>query len=72
MTPEELKDLLRHEPFEPFRIRLTSGDAYDVRDPNTVALGKHRMFIAFAERDIDRWVSIGYLHIAAIESLQAA
>ena len=40
MNANELRGLLNHEPFEPFRIRLSSGDAYEVRDPNSVAVGK--------------------------------
>ena len=55
---------------EAFRIRLTSGDGYEVRDPNSVALGRSRLFIAFC--DSDRWTFVPYLHIAAIESVQPA
>ena len=70
MNPDEIRELPRREPFEPFRIRLTSGDAYDIRDPNTVALGKNRVFVAF--RGADKWTFFAYLRIAAVESLQAA
>jgi len=70
MNRDEIRGLLRREPFEPFRIKLTSGDSYDVRDPNAVALGKNRVFIPFP--DADRWTFFAYLHIAAVESLQAA
>jgi len=66
MNPDEIRNLLRHDPFEPFRIKLSSGDVYDVRDPNSVALGKNRLFIAFPEGD--SWTFIPYLHIAAVES----
>ncbi len=62
--------MLRRDPFEPFRIRLTSGDSYEIRDPNAVALGKNRAFVAFS--DADRWAAFPYLHIAAVESLRAA
>jgi len=70
MNADEIRELLRREPFEPFRIKLTSGDAYDIRDPNSVALGRNRAFVAFP--DTDRWTFFAYLHIAAVESLQAA
>jgi hypothetical protein len=70
MNANEIRDLLRRDPFEPFRIKLTSGDSYDIRDPNAVALGKSRVFIAFP--DTDTWTFFSYLHIAAVESLQAA
>ncbi len=67
MTADEIRELLRRDPFEPFRIRLTSGDHYDIADPNSVALGQRRLFIAFT--DADRWAACAYLHVAAVESL---
>jgi hypothetical protein len=70
MNSEEIRDLLRRDPFEPFRIKLTSGDAYEVRDPYTVAVMKNRLFIAFPEGE--RWTFCPCLHIAAVESLRVA
>jgi hypothetical protein len=67
MNPNEIRELLRREPFEPFRIRLTSGDSYEIRDPNSLALGKSRMFSAFP--DSEQWAFCPYLHVAAHESL---
>jgi hypothetical protein len=67
MKPDEMRDLLQREPFEPFRIRLGSGDSYPISDPNSIALGKNRMFIAFS--DSDRWAACPYLHVAAVESI---
>jgi hypothetical protein len=69
MTADEVRTLLDRHPFEPFRIRLTSGDAYDVRDPHSVPLMRNRLFLALPT---DRSVLVTYLHIAAIESPQAA
>ena len=69
MTADEVRTLLDRHPFEPFRIRLTSGDAYDVQDPHSVALMKNRLFLALPT---DRSVLVPYLHIAALESVQAA
>jgi hypothetical protein len=68
MNSDEIRELLRRDPFEPFYIRLTSGDAYVVRDPQSVALGERRVFIAFP--DSDRQAFFAYLHIAAIETLE--
>jgi hypothetical protein len=68
MNADEIRELLRREPFEPFRFHLTSGDTYEVRDPNCVALGARRVFIAFS--DADRQAFFPYLHIAALETLE--
>ncbi len=64
MNADEIRELLRREPFEAFRFRLTSGDAYEIRDPNCVALGKRRVFVAFTDSDAQAFFP--YLHIAAI------
>ncbi len=67
MSSDEIRELLNRDPFEPFRFHLTSGDKYEIRDPNCVALGARRVFIAFT--DADRQAFFPYLHISAIETL---
>jgi hypothetical protein len=67
MGTDDLRDLLTRDPFEPFRVRHTSGDHYDIRDPLTVALMKSRLFIALPRSDQSAYVP--YLHIAALETL---
>jgi len=66
MVRQELDELLRRQPFEPFAIRLTSGDRYEVQDSVLVALLKSGIFIA--QRNSDRRVIVPFLHIAAIET----
>src|SRR5207249_4891820 len=34
MTPQELRDTLRRQPFEPFRLVMTDGAGYDIRHPD--------------------------------------
>lgn len=67
MTADEIRERLNRDPFEPFRFLLTGGHTYDIRDPNSVALGAKRVFIAFT--DADRQAFFPYLHVAAIETL---
>ncbi len=67
MNPDEIRELLRRDPFEPFRFHLTSGHTYEIRDPNSVALGQRRVFVAFPHTD--RQVFFPYPHIAAVETL---
>jgi hypothetical protein len=67
MTSDDLRDALKREPFEPLRIRVTSGDHYDIRDPLSAAMMKSRLFIALPHSD--RSVFIPHLHIAAVETL---
>lgn len=67
MSATELRELLNRDPFEPFRVHLTSGTSYDIRDPNSMAVGKNRAFVFFTDRD--GWAFMSYLHVAAVESL---
>ena len=67
MATDDLRELLTRDPFQPFRVRLTSGDHYDIRSPLSAALMKSRLFIALPNSD--RTVYVPYLHIAALETL---
>ena len=67
MVIADIRDRLAREPFEPFRIRSSSGETYPVADPFSVALMRTKVFIAMPRSD--RWVELSYLHVAALESL---
>ncbi|MBI4716466.1 MAG: hypothetical protein HY763_01560 [Planctomycetes bacterium] len=67
MISDQLRELLRREPFKPFRLVLSSGRHYDVRNPELVVPMRSEVFIAFP--DGDRWTHLPYLHIAAIEAV---
>jgi hypothetical protein len=67
MIAKDLRELLEREPFVPFRLVLTSGKHFDVRNPRTTALMKREIFIALP--DGERWSLVPFLHIASIETL---
>jgi hypothetical protein len=67
MNSNEIRELLSREPFQPFRINVTSGDSYEVRNPNLAVPMRTRLFIA--EPNSDHWTLVAYLHISAVEAL---
>lgn len=67
MTRETIRDMLTHDPFEPFRMFTSAGEAFDVRDPQIVALIKSEVFIAHPNSD--RRTFLPLHHIAAIDTL---
>jgi hypothetical protein len=67
MTADELREFLEREPFEPVRVRLSSGDAYEIRNPGLAVVMRSRLFIA--SPGTDRWTLIPFLHIAAVKTL---
>ncbi len=63
---EELHELLKADPFEPFRIATTGGDKYQVRNPHNIVIMRDRIFYAYPKND--KWVFIRKNQISAIES----
>lgn len=68
MNANEIRELLDRDASQPFRVRVTSGASYDVRQPGLVMPLKSRLFLA--EPNSDHWTLIPYLHISAIETLR--
>ena len=66
MTSDSIVEMLERDPFEPFRICLSSGESYEVKNPHMVALLKSKVFVALPA---DRSTFVSYLHIAALETL---
>jgi hypothetical protein len=51
-------------------IVLSNGTTYEIVNPELVVVMKSEVFVAFPGED--RWAFVPLLHIAAIETLQAA
>ncbi len=72
MNPRALETLIKHKPFEPFELVLSSGDRYRVDHPENCMLLKEKIVVAFdASRKRgelpDDFAILSYLHIAAAE-----
>lgn len=66
MIAENIGELLRREPFIPFRVILTSGGAYEIANPALVMVLKYEVFIAFP--DGERWAHVPFEQIASVET----
>ena len=62
---DEIIELLNKEPFAAFSITLTSGQRFDVTNPNLVALGETLMHIFFPRSD--RYAALRLNQIASTE-----
>jgi hypothetical protein len=72
MRPEDIRELLQHKPFQPFRLTLTDGRMYEVRHPEMAMVGRSAVAIGLpASNDptpiYDRLVTVSLLHIMQIE-----
>lgn len=75
MVPEELRDTLRHQPFEPFRIVLTDGASYDIHHPDLLWVGQRTVYVGLTGQPgqtlFERAVKVDLLHITRVEPLDA-
>lgn len=69
MNADAIREFLRREPFEPFVIRLSSGENHEVWHPECLIVGANRA-VVYEPKD-DRFVFCSLLHINAVEALQA-
>jgi hypothetical protein len=74
MRAEDIRDLLKRQPFIPFRIYLTDGKTYDITHPELVFLVKHYFEVAVGfdplsgiPEKVDR---CSMLHIVRTEDLK--
>ncbi len=72
MRMQELQDTLKKTPFEPFRIRLSDGQSYDVRHPEFAGLTRHSLYVGVSPDEDDapeRMVQCDLLHVVTIEPI---
>ena len=69
MTPNEVRDALRKQPFEPFRIRLTTGQTYEIRHPEFAAVTQTRLFVGEPHENgfPESMVQCDLMHVVALE-----
>ena len=61
MTMESIREFIRREPFEPFVVRLSSGEAHEILHPECVAITKSKVVITYPEED--RVVHCSLIHV---------
>ena len=72
MTLEAIREYLFRRPFEPFQIRLSNGDSYDIRHPDQAMPLRSGLLVGLPtpEGEIsDRFARVSYLHVAAIHNV---
>ena len=72
MTPETIQKQLLHQPFQPFRVHLSDGSAYEVRQPEMVLVMQREVIIALpkpGEQFPKELVYCDLLHITRVEPM---
>ena len=73
MTVQTFRELLSQRPFRPFRLVMSSGQAYEVRHPEMALLTRSDMLVGVGE--IDEGVAAEFricslLHVTTVEPIQ--
>ena len=76
MRAPEVREFVRRQPFQPFRITLTDGRTYDVLHPELAMVGHRVVAVGLTRANgpefiFDRLVTISFLHIMQIEPILA-
>lgn len=72
MNIDTLRDQVRKQPFEPFRVYLTDGSHYEVRHPEMIAVSRRDVAIPLGPRKgevADRLAICDPLHIVRVEPI---
>ena len=72
MTPDTIQKHLLRQPFEPFRVCLSDGASYEVRQPEMVLVMQREVLIALpdsGERFPKNLVYCDLLHITRLEPI---
>jgi hypothetical protein len=77
MRPEDIRDLLKAQPFRPVRFTLTDGTSYDVRHPELVNVGRSTVFLGIPNAEekepiFDNFRIISLLHIMQAQPVDTA
>ena len=74
MTAETLREWMQRRPFQPFRLKTSDGEAYDVRHPEMAFLTRAEIVIGLSERNgiPSRHRTVSLLHVTAIEPIDAS
>jgi hypothetical protein len=76
VAPEELRDVLRTQPFQPFRLVMTDGQAYEIRHPDLLWVGRRSAMVGLTGQPgrtfYERAVQVDLLHVIRLEPLERA
>jgi hypothetical protein len=70
MNADTVREWLNRQPFEPFELRPSNGENYQIRHQELFAIGKNRIIVV--DPNTDRVVHVALVHINSIEASQRA
>jgi len=73
MTYRKLGEYVAAEPFRPFRIRMASGQAFDIRHPEMILVGRVsvRIYSLTGDDQNEKWHDVSMLLMETVEPLDS-
>ncbi len=75
MAPEELRDMLKQQPFEPFRLVMTDGVSFEIRHPDLLMVGHRTATVGVTGHPdqvlYERTIKVDLLHVIRVEPVKA-
>jgi hypothetical protein len=76
MSSEELRDAIRRQPFEPFRLVMTDGVGFDIRHPDLLWVGRRSAMVGLTgepgQTFYERAVQVDLRHVIRLEPVEPA
>jgi hypothetical protein len=73
MRPDDVREHLDRRPFQPFRIHLSNGIFFDVRQPHLASVMRSTVHIGLPlEGNMQRFAVVALVHVVWIEVLLPA
>jgi len=77
MRPEDILQFLRKRPFEPFRIHMSDGSAFEIQHPELAIVERSKVLVGVAGRrgpdgPVERTVFCALIHITRVEPVNGS
>jgi len=74
MTSRKLVEYVAAEPFRPFRVKMASGQSFDIRHPEMILVGRKsaRLYWATGDGLHEKWHDLSLMLLETIEPIDAS
>ncbi len=75
MSQQDMLEMLKQRPFQPFRIHVSDGTVYEIRHPEMMVVGRTKALVLYPPEGlalpaIDRYEAVALLHITRLEPVE--
>ncbi len=73
MTFRKVVEYVSAEPFRPFRLKMASGQSFDIRHPEMILIGKSsvRVYTAKPDSTSEHWQDVSLMLMESIEPIES-